>query len=144
MATGSYIINRAFSKLGIKAAETDIEASEMQDGLDALNDMLESWEPIYQLGFIRLESETEEVRAPSFANSAIITSLAIYLSGEYNQTPKESLAIEAINSKRDLDIAILKPIRVAFPDTLPMGSGNHDISVIDNERFFNEDKETNF
>jgi len=41
--TASKIVEKAFSKIGVKIAEQDLEAHEYQDGQDALNMMLKSW-----------------------------------------------------------------------------------------------------
>lgn len=37
------IINKAFSKMGVKIAEQDITADEQQDGIDSLNMMIKAW-----------------------------------------------------------------------------------------------------
>ena len=37
------IIDKAFSKIGVKIAEQDLEAFEFDDGIDALNMMVKSW-----------------------------------------------------------------------------------------------------
>lgn len=41
--TVAQIINKTFSKMGVKIAEQDIQADEFQDGLDSLNMMIKSW-----------------------------------------------------------------------------------------------------
>lgn len=42
--TALQVINSAFSKIGVKAAEQPLQASEMQDGIDSLNLMLKAWQ----------------------------------------------------------------------------------------------------
>lgn len=37
------IINKSFSKMGVKIAEQDISADELQDGIDSLNMMIKAW-----------------------------------------------------------------------------------------------------
>jgi len=41
--TAQTIVQKAFSKIGVKIAEQDLEAHEYQDGQDALNLMIKSW-----------------------------------------------------------------------------------------------------
>lgn len=42
--TARKVINSAFSKIGVKIAEQALQAEEFQDGMDALNLMLKSWQ----------------------------------------------------------------------------------------------------
>ena len=41
--TVAQIIDKTFSKMGVKIAEQDIQADEYQDGIDSLNMMIKSW-----------------------------------------------------------------------------------------------------
>ena len=41
--TASRVIDKAFSKIGVKISEQELEPEEFQDGLDALNLMIKSW-----------------------------------------------------------------------------------------------------
>ena len=42
--TALQVINKAFGKIGVKVAEQALQAEETQDGLDALNLMIKSWQ----------------------------------------------------------------------------------------------------
>ena len=42
--TGRQVINAAFNKIGVKVAEQALQAQEFQDGKDALNLMMKSWQ----------------------------------------------------------------------------------------------------
>jgi hypothetical protein len=144
MATGSYVINRAYRKMGIRDEEESISAAQLVDGLADLNDMLSSWEPVYQLGFVRLDSADDKLRVPSFAVSAIITSLAVYLGSSNGIPVRDSLAAEAIAARNAMEIGLSEPIVAEYPSTLPLGSGNELPGYGDDQRFFPENDKVNF
>ena len=41
--TAGQIIDKAFSKIGVKTSEQALQAEEFQDGIDALNMMIKAW-----------------------------------------------------------------------------------------------------
>lgn len=55
--TATQVINSAFNKIGVKAAEQALEPGEFQDGIDALNLMMKAW----QAQGLHLWSKTEGV-----------------------------------------------------------------------------------
>lgn len=145
MATAESFIVRAFSKAGIKTAETSLEASEIEDGLDQLNDMLSSWEfSGIQLGFEPVMDKDSEIRVPRFAHAAIKSNLAVALGPEYSQSPKPVLLAEAALTKSELLNAIIKIGPVEYPSTLPIGSGNTCSDYILDNRFYPENSKENF
>ena len=125
MATATEIITRSLTRLGIRAAETAIEASELQDGLDLLNDMLSNWEEAgYNLGFSPVADITDEIRVPRGANQAIIDALAIMMAPEYSRAISPALAASAKISFDNMLAANVFIGDVDMPSTLPKGSGN--------------------
>ncbi len=125
MATGTYFVTKALGKLGIKAAETSITASELQDGLDLLNDMLSNWEEAgYNLGFSPIANLTDEVRIPRGANLTVIDSLAVMSAPEYSRPISPALAASVKINFENMLTANVFIGDVDMPSTLPRGSGN--------------------
>ncbi len=125
MATAAKIITRALTRLGIRASETAIEADEMADGLDLLNDMLSNWNDSgYGLGFSPIANLTDEVRIPRLANLAVIDAFAIILAPEYSRPVSAALGAAAKLSFGNMVRAIVFIGDVDYPSTLPRGSGN--------------------
>jgi hypothetical protein len=144
MTTARTFITRALQKAKIRAAETPIEPNEMQDGLDSLNDMLISWEQVMSLGFTPVADIDIEIRVPRYAHAAIKAELAIILGAEYDVAPDPVLIAEAKARKDELMIAVVSIGDVAFPDTLPVGSGNNRRGYVNDYRFFPENEQDNF
>ena len=145
MVTASSFITRALQKLGVRTSETPIEPSEMQDGLDALNDMLISWEMSgIVLGFSPVADAGDEVRVPRFAHAAIKAELAVLMGPEYSKPPSQVLLLEASTRKDELLTAVIRIGDVAFPSTLPIGSGNQCEDYYHDHRFFPENEREHF
>jgi hypothetical protein len=144
MSTARTFITRALQKAKIRTAETPIEPNEMQDGLDSLNDMLISWEQVMALGFTPVADIDIEIRVPRYAHAAIKAELAIILGAEYDTPPDPVLIAEAKARKDELMIAVVSIGDVAFPDTLPLGSGNNRRGYVNDYRFFPENEQDNF
>ena len=125
MATATEIITRSLTRLGIRAAETSLEPSELQDGLSLLNDMLSNWEEAgYNLGFSPVAGLTDEIRIPRGANAAVIDSLAIMMAPEYSRPISAALAASARLNFDNMLVANVFIGDVDMPSTLPRGSGN--------------------
>lgn len=146
MATATEVITRSLTRLGIRAAETSIEASELQDGLDLLNDMLSNWEEAgYNLGFSPVSNLTDEIRIPRGANAAVIDALAIIMAPEYSRPVSPALAAAAKLSFENMLNANVFIGDVDMPSTLPRGSGNQcDYNDWFDTTFFPEKDKRNF
>jgi len=118
------VISGALVLLGIRVAESPIEANESQDGLNALNDMLAEWNTDgIRLGFETLSGVEEELYVPDGALGAIKANLAVYIAPEYERSVSPALAQRASDGKRTA--RSLEPMGGSqYPDTLPVGSGN--------------------
>lgn len=144
MATAQHFIERALSRAGIRAAETPVEASELQDGLSLLNDMLASWEVVTPIGFEPVENASDQVRAPRFANAAIIDNLAVTLAPEYSRGVPIALATSAQARRDEMMVALVDIGEVNYPSTLPIGSGNRCQETDLDRPFFPSDDSVNF
>ncbi len=146
MAAASYFIIRSLTRLGVRPSETSLQADEMQDGLDLMNDMLSEWEETGpQLGFSPVAGVSDEVRIPRGANAAVIDNLAIKMAPEYSRIVSPALAESANESLKNMLNANVFIGDVDMPSTLPLGSGNQTCdNDLDDRRFFPEGKKRNF
>lgn len=145
MATALHIIERAFSKAEIRASETPLEASEVQDALDLLNDMLSEWDNTGLLkGAEPVDSIDSVVDVPRYSEGAIKANLAIRLAGEYGKEVTQSMAFNATDSVANLVKASVNFADVSFPATLPVGSGNQTEGYYDQRRFYPEQYKPKF
>ncbi len=144
MATAQHFVDRAMSRIGVKTAEINLEASEAQTGLDLLNDMLASWEVVNPQGFEPVALLTDEVRVHRFSNGAVIDNLAILIAPEFQKQISNALVATAASLRNDMRIALLDVGEVNYPSTLPLGSGNQCPDVNIDRRFFPSDEKVNF
>jgi hypothetical protein len=140
------MIKRAFSKAGIKPAETPLSDSEIEDGLDSLNDLLSEWDVNDTLvGVPLLDDVNEVVECPRYADGALKAAIAIRIAGEYNIPVTQAMAVDASASLSAMIAASTDFSDIEFPDTLPIGSGNRDYGhTYENDVFFPRNTKRNF
>lgn len=146
MATVLKIIERAFSKAGIKPAETPLSAAEIEDGIDALNDMLSAWNATGLLEGVDLAANPGDAfEAPRESLWMIKANLALTLAGEYAINPSQMMLEDARNSMSSWIKSSVQLRQLNFPGTLPRGSGNQWQEDTGWYRdFFPEDEKENF
>ena len=138
MATSLDLISGGLKLVGIKAAESPIEAAEAQDGLIMLNDMMaELEEDGIKIGYITNTDVNATLYVPDSTHAGIKALLAVRLAVEYGKIVSPALATLADGSMRRLSKFARRSLEVAYPSTLPMGSGN-DCDSFDDDRFFGE------
>ena len=143
MATGTDFVTSALDYLGVHAAETAIEAADMQLGISMLNDyMSEIDEAGTAFGFTPLDSEADEVRMRRGAQHAIKMNLAGLLSVPFKMPISPELAVAIKSANKALLRMTVKIGRVKVSGTLPTGSGNSD-NLYD-EKFFPDQDKANF
>jgi len=145
MATASDIINDALEEIGYKSAEAPVEAADAQLGLRKLNDMLAEWnDPGIKLGAAPVAALADTVRLPRGAVGAVKLNLAGRLAGPFSRPISVELAASIKASTDALLRAIVKPIEVEYPGTLPLGAGNECNDVNWDARFFTQNDKENF
>lgn len=145
MATALKVIERAFSKIGVKAAETPLTSAEVQDGRDVLNDMLSSWDSTGTLkGAVPVGDVGDELIVPRYAIGAIKANLAIRLASEYDKAVTQGLAFDASDSLKEMVKSSIDLSNVDLPSTLPVGSGNSGDTYDTFDQFFAETDKENF
>lgn len=154
MATARDIVVGALRLLGVKPAESPISAAEIQDGLESLNDMMAEWEErsIFT-GFSALGTADDPVEVPDSAIGAIKANLAIYIAPEYDKSVSVELAKRAKDGLTSVRASLIEVAASEYPDSLPVGSGNHENSYTTNgdvpgnvtdSRFYPENEKRNF
>jgi len=145
MATATDIIEGALRKLKVISPEIPVEAQYIVNGLSDLNDFGNQLESVFPLGFVTLSSATSEVNIPVETIGMFKSNLAIYISPQYGIQPSPLLINEANTSMNNALIAFGETLTdVDFPDTLPIGSGNQNQLIIEEQRFFSGNKDVNF
>jgi hypothetical protein len=145
MTTMREIVNDAFEDIAVKKAETALESDELQSGIRRANDMLAQWNDLgIIVGYNAVTDADAEVELEPSAIAAAKAQLAIRLAPSYSRPITSALAT---NAKIALDMlrnanAYIGP--VAYPDTLPIGSGNECPDSFLGERFFEDNKDENF
>lgn len=127
--TIGFIVTRAFSIAKIKKGNIPIEPDEMETGIDTYNDMITQFQiDGIALGASITSEEEDEADVPDWANEMIKTQLALRLGQEFNR-PADLILIERADRAMR---SVLKMVKLqrgsAFPNTLPIGSGNYNSS----------------
>jgi len=145
MATALDLIEGAFSIVGIRAAETSIESSMANEALDIFNDLGVEWELTgANLGFAPVADLSDEVRIPRGAYSTFKYNLAVRLAPIYEVDLSPANVAIANNSLRTMMAVYRKPLKVVYPGTLPMGSGEQCDSIYLDDRFAPKVDKENF
>lgn len=132
MPTALDIVTGALKLLEIKPDESSITASEAEDGLTALNDMMNEWNVDgINIGYESLDDTESELYVNLGAVGAMKANLAVYIAPEYGRVVTDALFERAKRSKKALRSSI--PLNPAeYPDSLPVGSGNEGSSYTSN------------
>ena len=143
MTTVLQIVNGAAAKVGVKTAESSLEAEDFQIIVDEMNDLLVSWaNKGLTPTFTEVTEATDLVDVDRDAVAAIKNHLAIRIAPSFQKVVQPSLVAIADATLRELEVSMVHIGKVAFPDTLPMGSGND--CWADDYRFYPANKTRNF
>ena len=145
MATAADIIKGALKRLQVIEGENPIEANEMADGLEDLNDFGSSHEDGFlALGFVPVANSADVINIPTGAVGYFKDALAFYIAGQYGAPIPQSLIVSYDRTRAAALNAYQGPIEVEYPETLPIGSGNECNSITNTERFFPLNSDQNF
>jgi len=138
-------VEAAAEEIGVKTAEMSLEAGDAQAILNRLNDLLFEWRYMFLTPrFEELLNLQQVVAVDAEANGAIKFNLAVRCAPTFQKVITPGLSSLAISSKETLMIITTQPIDVAYPDTLPIGSGNQCFDFNNNRRFYPRIPEENF
>jgi hypothetical protein len=145
MTTVLQIVNGAAIKATIKTAEIDLEAFEFQQILDEMNDLLSEWaDSGLTPAFVEVSNSTDTVNIDRNAVSAVKNALAIRIAPQFNKPITQGMVLNANDSKARLEASQIYIGEVAYPDSLPTGSGNECARTEIERRFYTPNKKDNF
>lgn len=118
------LIRDALQELGVQSAEQPISGDEMQTGIRYLNRLMNGVDYL-GLGFTVVDSASDEITIPSYAQEWAVFKLATRLASQF--PPTDQIQIITAN-EREAWTNLLSQHQVIpvmeYPDTLPIGSGN--------------------
>lgn len=144
MTTVQQIVDGAAEELGVKTAEINLQPGDFQAILTRMNDLGTEWADIGLLpAYVEVLNNTDTVSIDRNAVSAFKLNLSIRCAATFQRRVPQELASTASDALSRLRASQTKTIKVAYPDTLPTGSGN-DCGIFSNDRFFDTNKTENF
>ena len=145
MTTALEIVNGAAEEIEVKTAEIALEADDAQIIFTRMNDLLLEWADIgLTPAFKEVFNLTDTVLIDGNARRAVKTNLAISCAPAFQKIVTQALAKVASDSFDRLAASTDFIGEIAYPDTLPIGSGNQCPDLNSDSRFFNNNKKENF
>lgn len=145
MTTMREVVEDAMEDITVKKAEVALTNDELQSGIRRLNDMLAQWNELgIIVGYNPVTNGDDTLELEPAAIAAVKAKLAIKLAPSYSKPITAALAENASEAMTMLAIANSNIGEIAYPDTLPIGSGNECSDYGTYDRFFNQNKTSNF
>lgn len=145
MTTVLQIVEGSAEKIGVREAESPLEPADYQLILNEMNDMGTEWADIgLTPAFVEVFNEDDTVNIDRNAVSAFKNTLAIRIAPSFERIVTSALAKIADDTLNRLRASVIHIGPVAYPDTLPTGSGNDCGGPFLNDRFFDQNKTENF
>jgi len=145
MTTARQVVDGAAEEIEVKTAEIALESSDAQAIFNRMNDMLTEWSDIgLTPAFKEVFNLDDTINVDRNAVSAIKFALAIRCASIFQKGVSQSLALSASDSLQRLEASTAYIGPVAYPDTLPIGSGNECGDYFNDNRFFPENQKGNF
>ena len=139
------VVQDAFEEIGVKAAEVSLTGDELQSGIRRCNDMRLEWDDIGTItGYIELLNGDDVLNIDRNAVGAVKYNLATRLAPSFQKPITIELATLARNTLDTLMASGTDLSNIAYPDTLPLGSGNRCADSDTDRRFFPVNKTDNF
>jgi hypothetical protein len=123
-------ITQAFRAIGLAEYVFDLDASELQDALYALDALMGTWNAMgmklsYPLPSSPDLADLDEVTSvPDKANEAIFTNLALRIAPGYGKSVSLELKQAAYLSYQTLIKMFSVPHNMQLPQDMPLGAGN--------------------
>ena len=143
MATVNEVVTDAMEDLVVQASEAPIEPDEGQAGIRALNDRMFAWDAMgISLGFTKVSNMKDELTVPDGAIMGIKAQISIDLAEKYDVTVKLGVVKRAVDGLKAIqNLANLRARSMAYPSTLPIGSGNED-DLNESQHFYPDSQST--
>lgn len=145
MTTMREVVQDAFEEIGVKTAEVPLTNDELQSGIRRCNDMLTEWDDIGIIfGYVPALNGDDEINVDRNAVGAVKYNLAVRLAPSFQKVVSSALASLASGTLNVLMASSADIGEVAYPDSLPLGSGNKCSNNDTDRRFFENNKTDNF
>lgn len=131
MSKKRYLINMAFSEIGLSGYVFDQEADEREEALHKLDGYMamlknQGVDIGYNFPATPADSDLDDDSGlPDYAEMAVWQQLALRLCPAYGKTASQVLVSSAHQAKAHLMAAIAVIPSTRYPTTLPMGRGNN-------------------
>jgi hypothetical protein len=133
------VVQDAMEEIGVKTAEIELTGDELQSGIRRCNDMLLEWEDSGVIaGYSEVLNGDDVLNIDRSAVGAVKYNLAIRLAPSYQKAVGHALVAIAQSTMEAVQASNSYIGDIAFPGTLPMGSGNQ------YDTFFPVDETENF
>lgn len=145
MVTALKLCEGAAEEIEVKTAEVALEPNDFQVIFDRMNDMLLEWADIgLTPAFQEVFDGSDTVNIDANARAAVKYALAIRCAPTFQKQITAGLVQNASDSMQRLEASTAYIGPVAYPDTLPLGSGNECGDFFNDDRFFPVNKRGNF
>ena len=128
MALKGFYVRKAYSEMRISGLTVTPSAEDYELALQSQEDMVLDWQDTRNVclnwAFEDEADPNTESGAPTYANRAIATNLAVEMLAAFNKTVPDSLIRRARGAYCGLSGKALQLREVAYPNRMPLGSGN--------------------
>ena len=145
MTTARQIVEASAEEIGVKSAEIPLESADAQAIFRRMNELLVVWaDDGLTPAFVEVADLDDEVNIDRVAVSAVQYALAMRSAVPFQKIILPDLRELARDAMAALERSVITIGEVAYPDTLPTGSGNDCGSTFRRDRFFQTNKKVNF
>lgn len=125
MATAAQVIKAALQRILVQGSDSDLEPDEYADAMFSMNVLMgELNSRGISLGYTDVDNLADIITVPTGALRGLIANLAVEISPDYNGTISPGLQAAAVQGEDTMyKIGVTMGVS-AYPDTLPIGSGN--------------------
>lgn len=127
--TAGAIVRDALTELTVQGNEQTVQAVELNTGIRYLNRMMAALDANgIKLGYTVVNAPNDVLTVPAGVIEGIVYNLALRLASGYDIAVSPSLAQSAADGMQVMENIGINIGKVAFPSTLPIGSGNENFA----------------
>lgn len=129
MAKVREIVTDVLDDLAVHQSEAPIESDDANIVIRAMNDLMAMWQAVgIYLGYTEVNNMGDIVTVPNGALMGIKGNLAIIVAPKFNKTASNDILMKAEAGYKAILSLSVDTTESAYPDTLPVGSGNASLS----------------
>lgn len=144
--TAGTVIKSALQEILVQASEAPLEPAEVSDAITYLNRMMAKYSSMgISLGYTAVTAISDTITVNDGAIDGMVANLAVRMHPQFS-APGTPIPIALVQSAKDgLDVMRMIAIDsigpTAYPDTLPIGSGNESRTFGCTNHFYSGDDE---